>query len=117
MKKTMVIILAIMLLTLSFTACGKKDADKKEKAKTEAVEKENSEGKSNDTSAPAENEPAAEGDAAAQPDEDYAEGTDISEFESLVDTFNNSEDEEAQAAARIELEKILEQAEKQAPQQ
>ena len=38
----------------------------------------------------------------------------MSEFEKLIDTFNNSEDEEAKEAARIELEKILEQAEQNA---
>lgn len=106
MKKLLVLLMAVMTLTLAFTACGKKDESVKEPTKTENTENIKTE---TTDDAPAE-------DDSVTPDSTY-EGdstTDMSEFESLVDTFTNSENEEEKEAARIELERILEQAEQQA---
>jgi len=100
MKKLLALLMSIMILTLAFTACSKKDSDVKEPVQTtqngEVQESENNK-------------------ETAEPDKSYeGENSEMSEFEALVDTFNNSDDEEAKEAARIELERILEQAEQQA---
>lgn len=99
MKKLLALILSVMVLTLAFTACAKKDADTKEPTQTETTESD----KTENSSETVEPEQSTE-----------VENTEMSDFEQLVDTFNNSDDEEAKEAARIELEKILEQAEQNA---
>jgi len=100
MKKLLALILSVMVLTLAFTACAKKDSDTKEPTQTETTENGKAEDSNSET---------------VKPDQSTeVENTEMSEFEKLIDTFNNSEDEEAKEAARIELEKILEQAEQNA---
>lgn len=90
MKKLLAILMAVAMLGCAFTACAKKDAETKEPTQTETTN--NAE--------------------AVEPEQSTTvENTEMSDFEQLVDTFNNSEDEEAREKARIELEKILEQAE------
>lgn len=115
MKRLISLFISIMLVTLAFTACAKKDADIKEPVKNETTEtnksESNAEEKKNSADA-ANNENSTN---TVEPDKSYENGnTEMSNFESLVDTFNNSENEEEREAARIELEKILKQAEQQA---
>lgn len=100
MKKLLALILSVMLLTLAFTACAKKGDDVKEPTQTETTESGKTESNSSETVEP---EQSTE-----------VENSEMSDFEKLVDTFNNSEDEDAKEAARIELEKLLEQAEQNA---
>ncbi len=101
MKKFIAILLSLMMLTVAFTACGKKE-DKKEGSK------------GNTTQSSATDSQPAEGDKAA-PDQSYNdESLSGKSLDELAEIFNNSEDEEEREKARIEIQRILEQAEQQA---
>ena len=115
-KKTVVIISAIIAIVFVFAACGtKKDIGDQpaQNAQTDtapanegtADTKDNmADTKDNETTTP-KGDKTPSGDSASVSGEKLVE---------LIDTFNNSSDEEAKEAAREQIEAILAEAEKQA---
>ncbi|MDD4689714.1 MAG: hypothetical protein PHE51_08230 [Eubacteriales bacterium] len=103
MKKILAIIISVLLLTFSFTACVSKNTITDKKGKSESVSPKE-EGKTENKNAEKQ-----------EPDTEYQQPVESAQdLESLIDTFTNSEDEAEKEAARIQLEAILEQAEQKA---
>ena len=139
MKKFIFAVAALLAVAMMFTACGKKDDVKDEAVtQTQQVEEDTQNTDAEQEEAPAQEtaeekeEPKAEekvekqeakseekSEAPAEKQEEPAsqitneEGEPVTseEFEDLVETFNNTDDEEAKEEARKQLEAILKQAE------
>ena len=124
MKKFVFAVAALLAVAMMFTACGKKDDVKDEAvSQTQQVEKESQNADATEKEAPeqetavekeeskAEEKNTKQGENAPQITNEDGEPVTSEDFEKLVDTFNNTDDEEAKEEARKQLEAILKQAE------
>lgn len=126
MNKKLIIITAVLAAAMMFSACGKgkKDDGQTEQTQTQAQTDENAkndaenkdaskdENKENTENKSAQNDNGTSGgnDAAA---DDNGVGMTADEFENLVDTFNNTQDEAEKEQTRKKIQAILEKAEQQ----
>lgn len=112
MNKKIVFALAAMLaVSILFTACGKKDEENKKPAQNQSGEvkaDDNTEDEIKLEEEKIDSQPAQDSTPIS---DEKGEPITADEFESLVDTFNNSENPEEKEAARLKLEEILKQAE------
>ena len=135
MKKFIFAIAALLAVAMMFTACGKKDevkdeavtqtqqveedtnntAEEKEEIAEQEVSEEKEESKSEEKveekAEKAETKEEKQEESTSQITNEAGEPVTSEDFENLVDTFNNTDDEEAKEEARKQLEAILKQAE------
>ncbi len=109
MKKIILSFLLMFCLAFSFASCKKDDVNEIEITETPSVsedikeEKPSKEKELSDTKQEEKKESSSKGEEKVSP----------KEFESLVETFNSSDDEKEKEEARKKIEEILKQVEQQ----
>ena len=118
MKKIIFAVGALLIASMMFTSCGKKDEAPKEPVSQsqENTKADNNTQKSEGEATPEtedkkDNENTDNEQKSGGITNDKGEPVTSEDFENLVDTFNNTDDEEKKEEARKQIEAILKQAE------